>query len=439
MIDAKPVEQRGTSRVLRIYSSAAVILVNSLVLFVLVNLVLAAVFFVRDLGSRSTAQNTAPATSDSAFNPDGSPVDNGKRTPGQLEWFDFNAYEGIKPEYASAVLDDFYELSKLGFIHQPWVDFSEPFFESALVNIDRDERGFPNRRTINPPNDSKLPVVRILALGGSTTFGYGVSDEHTWPSYLSRILNERARSDGLAVHIEVVNYGRGYYNSSQETVLLTQLLKSGHRPHWVVFMDGLNWIYPYEATHFTDVIEKSFKEIQFGSNASGWERLSWIPVVRLATAIQRRIVRAPAGAEVVNETDFAPPYSLIANRFEQNRKIAIKTCEIYSVKPLFVIQPNAINNYPVELYRLPLPEAFLTRRRQTQVLYPMLRAQQGTMFLGDLFEAWGKKRKAIVDDVHYSPSFNEFLAQHVAVGIDLKGVLPRPVIDESAATGLIPN
>jgi hypothetical protein len=69
----------------------------------------------------------------------------------------------------------------------------------------------------------------------------------------------------------------------------------------------------------------------------------------------------------------------------------------------------------------------------------MLRAQQGTMFLGDLFEAWGKKRKAIVDDVHYSPSFNEFLAQHVAVGIDLKGVLPRPVIDESAATGLIPN
>src|SRR5262249_21285002 len=148
------------------------------------------------------------------FNVDGSPADNGKRSEYELQWFDYKSYENISEQYAGEVLDDFYDLSRLGFIYQPWVQFSEPPFEGKRVHVDRDIRGFPVRRTVNPGNHSNAPVVNIFVFGGSTTFGYHVSDEHTWTSYLSQILNETS-----GVNVQVTNYGHGYFNPSQEAAL----------------------------------------------------------------------------------------------------------------------------------------------------------------------------------------------------------------------------
>jgi hypothetical protein len=95
----------------------------------------------------------------------------------------------VPQRYVSDVLDDFSDLAKLGLTYQPWVQFSEPYFSGKLVYIDIDKRGFPIRKIINPYISSQSHVVNILILDGSTTFGYNVSDEHTWPSYLSKVLN----------------------------------------------------------------------------------------------------------------------------------------------------------------------------------------------------------------------------------------------------------
>jgi hypothetical protein len=93
--------------------------------------------------------------------------------------------------------------------------------------------GFPIRRTVNPKGDT-TPVAQVFVLGGSTTLGVHVSDEQTWPSYLSAILNKKASGK----QIQIVNYGHEFFNPSQEAVLLEDLLKSGHRPSLVIFMDG---------------------------------------------------------------------------------------------------------------------------------------------------------------------------------------------------------
>jgi hypothetical protein len=186
---------------------------NTLSAFVVINLFLAVTFYILDVVTPrkvvACEEVVARIVSEPSalFNADGSPINNGKRSCYQLRWFDFNAYEGIEPIYAGEVLDDFYELNRLGFIYQPWVQFSEPPFQGKHVNVDLDERGFPTRRTINPSNVTHLPVIRIFTLGGSTTFGYNVSDEHTWPSYLAKILNDRALAQHLGVYVEVVNYG----------------------------------------------------------------------------------------------------------------------------------------------------------------------------------------------------------------------------------------
>ncbi len=107
------------------------------------------------------------------------------------------------------------------------------------------------------------------------------------------------------------------------------------------------------------------------------------------------------------------------------------------MKCLFFIQPDATYNYPKELYRSELPKEFLRRSTEERPrFYERMRARREVIYLGDLFEAWGPDRKAIVDDLHYSPGFNEFLAQHVADHIEIEALSPRPsVVDESLRTG----
>src|SRR5215831_3893922 len=231
-----------------IYTAAAIVILTAIVLLAIVNVVLFGVFYLKD-SAEAVPRADRPKDNGKFFNSDGSPADNGKRNPYELTWFDYASYENIPEEYAADVLDDFYDLSHLGFIYQPWVQFSEPPFSGKRVHIDRDIRGFPVRRTINPANQTERPTIRIFVFGGSTTFGYYVSDEHTWPSYLSQILNETSEVD-----IQVTNYGRGYFNPSQEAILLADLLKSGHRPSLAIFMDGVNPPHSIDVPSFTEEV-----------------------------------------------------------------------------------------------------------------------------------------------------------------------------------------
>ena len=196
------------------YLFLATVVTNTLIALLLVNAAVAGLYYFRDRLVTKGVENAAKpvARIDTPFfNQDGSPVDNGKRSNYQMRWFDFNAYENIDPNYAAEVLDGFWGLSKLGFVYEPWVGFAEPPFASKLVNVDTDARGFPIRRTINPPNDHRLPTIVIFVMGGSLTFAYNVLDEHTWASQLSKILNQEAEAGELGIHVDVVNYGKGFY------------------------------------------------------------------------------------------------------------------------------------------------------------------------------------------------------------------------------------
>ncbi len=103
-------------RLKNIYLSAALLLLNTLAALLIGNLLLAGVFWIRDFADNKTlaAQRNAVSAalaSGRFFNPDGSPLDNGKRNEYQSAWIDFNAYGNLEPAYVSDVLDDFYELS----------------------------------------------------------------------------------------------------------------------------------------------------------------------------------------------------------------------------------------------------------------------------------------------------------------------------------------
>ncbi|MBN1310078.1 MAG: hypothetical protein JXB30_01575 [Anaerolineae bacterium] len=67
-------------------------------------------------------------------------------------------------------------------------------------------------------------VYRIIALGGSTTFGHDLNAEEAWPAQLQRILQDEYGYD----NVEVINLGvPGFYSLDSVVSLATHGLASG--------------------------------------------------------------------------------------------------------------------------------------------------------------------------------------------------------------------
>jgi lysophospholipase L1-like esterase len=78
-------------------------------------------------------------------------------------------------------------------------------------------------------------VYRIVAIGGSTTYGHGLTTPESWPYQLQQILRE----DYGLVQVEVVNLGApGYYSLDSVVNLATRGL--AHQPDLVIAYDGVN-------------------------------------------------------------------------------------------------------------------------------------------------------------------------------------------------------
>jgi len=112
-------------------------------------------------------------------------------------------------------------------------------WHSKYINDDPSDLGIV-RRTENPlpPGCASKGTKSIWFFGGSTTYGSGVPDDSTVPSYLSRDLN----ASGAGCYV-VTNLGVEGYNTNQELILLTEEIKKGRHPDVAVFLDGLNDAY----------------------------------------------------------------------------------------------------------------------------------------------------------------------------------------------------
>ena len=120
----------------------------------------------------------------------------------------------------------------IGITYHPWLGHLVKDISSEYVNVKKGERLTINKNKLR----TKLGEGEndILFLGGSTTFGYGVKDEHTIPSSFSKVTNIQ--------NSKVFNLANPYYHSNQELRVLNNLLLKGKKPDFVIFIDGINEI-----------------------------------------------------------------------------------------------------------------------------------------------------------------------------------------------------
>ncbi len=136
-----------------------------------------------------------------------------------------SAYSHMQPSDIDDLLANTWDRNLGGWEYEEITGFKEKARTSKFVNVS--PIGF--RHNDNNTSGDLTLNNKIWMLGGSTTFGYGVSDSETIPAYLQKIGK-----------IDTVNFGRGYYYSKQENLLLQKLLSSGYRPKVVIFLDGIN-------------------------------------------------------------------------------------------------------------------------------------------------------------------------------------------------------
>src|SRR5262245_56086849 len=194
------------------YKVLALHLLNTLLFLTVVNVGLWGVFKIRD-----------------GFSPS-NPIFNINRDYSNLSLSDLKK---VYPDLSKEAIDKLLkETWSRPFVYETFTQFKESPYRGDYVNVD--ENGFRIGKNQGPwpPSPGNL---NIFLFGGSTTFGYGVPDHQTIASYLQQFL-----SDKLGREVRVYNFGRGFYYSTQERILLEKLLSSGFHPDLAVFIDGYN-------------------------------------------------------------------------------------------------------------------------------------------------------------------------------------------------------
>lgn len=293
----------------------------------------------------------------------------------------------------------------------------EPFYgrrvgpvRSRFVNVG--EEGFRLGRDQAPwPPDGERRSV-VFFFGGSTAFGFGVPDGETIPSHLQELL-----AGAVPRPPALFNFGVPAGNSTTERIQFQQLLAAGHRPQIAVFLDGLNDVAashePLGAPELAQIHDRgSFHR----PGPLLVQLLRQLPATRLLSAVLHRAgLRGPA-EEVPAGLDAALTERVV-ERYRANLRMAEAVAERFGVTPLFVWQPVPEVAYPAELHAFETLDSPPHEQRR-QVYEGVARLHEAGA-LGESF-VWcahvGRNATAplYVDVVHYSGAMSRAIARCIA-------------------------
>jgi lysophospholipase L1-like esterase len=279
-------------------------------------------------------------------------------------------------------------------VYEPWVGFAFTDFRSKYVNVTGHVR-----KSIPEVSDSlaKQPL-RIFFLGGSTTYGFHVTDAETIPSAFVRAYRQKYPGGRP---IQVANLAMPGYYSYQELILLADRLFRDDRPDMVIMLDGLNDCYQASASYNREpVYTPGIGELANPASEDNQQRLL-------------NSFKMPAG---MSEDSAC---KIIFQRYIANIRHARILTAAYSV-PLYCFwQPVPYYNYP---NRRNDPVAKQADAAQFGKIYPVVKSAAGEIpylfFLGDMLQ--DEKGLPFIDQIHYSPRFNQAIAEKMLSRIDFE-------------------
>jgi hypothetical protein len=292
------------------------------------------------------------------------------------------------------------------YAYEPYTEFREGAYRGRFVRVDA--QGFREGGTPQPwPPDRT--ARNVFVFGGSTIFGYGLPDADTVPAHLEHLLVRRVGP------VRVYNFARGYYFSTQERVLFQQLLAAGTVPEVAVFVDGLNDFYNRTGDpQFTARLRGLLAHGPEAAETSAWSLLADLPAVRAVTRIARRVA-ARAEAAPTPGAPAAEVASVIA-RIRVNQRLIEAVAREHGVRVLFVWQP--VPTYGYDLSAHPFA-AGLGIHDLSGAGYPPMLELAASGALGPDFHSCAEIQRGLheplyLDQVHYTPRMAKRVARCIA-------------------------
>jgi hypothetical protein len=276
------------------------------------------------------------------------------------------------------------------FRYLPFVGFTETNRTGKFVNFDES-----NGRYINRPANCN---INIFLYGGSTTFGYNVSDSQTIGHYLQNLLGK---------NYCIYNHGRAYYYSKQENALLINHLEEEKKIDVAIFIDGVNercdsYAYDNSLSFFFNFIkEKNYKAFLIANVIY----IDSLPIVRLSNSIIKKSNWVDRNAQNIL-LNLCNKKIKLADLFETRIKNREGICKINKINCYTFLQPfpgvsgiQSEKNLAIEYQKTML------------IKYNELKNVNGVIDIKSFLNS--SKNLSYTDGVHYSPQSNKFIAEGI--------------------------
>jgi lysophospholipase L1-like esterase len=258
--------------------------------------------------------------------------------------------------------------------------------------------------------------IRVVAVGGSSTYCVGVSDEFTWPSLLQ---------DELGSGYEVINLGC-IGHSSVEHLILTALLFSDLKPDIAIYYCGWNDLHVQHIANlkadYSDFHGKAVMSIGLG----GSQREGVLASVYFIKRILLHWFFAGMEAVETHGARYASPNKdaftdrvdqRALDLWERDLKMIAELCKFQSVRPIFVPQ---VMNWEVLLSDYTSPwSPYVRDRDHRKIMGAYYRSmervakEEGVAYAAEVLEI-PFSRTDFLDSGHFSRAGNQRFAQALA-------------------------
>jgi hypothetical protein len=364
-----------TPKIVRWYTTAAIVLLNTILLFVVINVICWIGLAVHEARTRPSYLSYSDA------------------------W-----YRSIYPSLPDDEWKEIIRETKARpYAYETYTMYTEGPYQGKYVNVtDQGYRVVPNQGPwpIDPKN------FNVFTFGNSTMFGYCVTDAQSIAAYLQEAMQQGTSSQRVCVY----NFGRRGYDSTQERILFQQLLRDGARPNLAVFLDGAN-DFLFSDDSIVGPLKNDPIFVQHGvvdGLMDVWHALPAGKAVQL-------VLKNHTPQKHDTETDPSAAAGKSIDRYLWNKKAIEAVGNANGVSTVFVFQPEPLFGHP-ESFKLHEWED--PGDHQTVAGYPLMASYVKThdvgadfLWLAELQGAQGTG--AFLDKWHYSPVFAQQIAGEI--------------------------
>ena len=296
--------------------------------------------------------------------------------------------------------------------YEQYLEVTEAPYRGQYVNVS--EEGYRIGPAPGPwPPDPKN--YNIFVFGGSTTFGYGVADDQTIPAHLQEWLRQLSPAPGEKQRACIYNFGRGYYYSTPERILFEQLVQKGARPDLALFIDGINDLYyPLGWWEFKPQLQRALGRRRTRIVADVIELVSVTPLGKAMAALRPQPATAPATTAPSDEDSTLVKQAM--ERYLWNKRTLEVIAAENHIRTLFVFQPASFYQYDVTYHlfkgddwpKVRLAAEGYLRMDEYVKSHPM-----GDDFLWLADMQVNVQKPLYCDMLHYTPEFNKQIADRI--------------------------